>query len=78
MRLKDHYMAYLVAKLSEEGVLNCITAMGGRNTVHQWIKAGKLTPRFRPHNKFYVFNDNEVADIIKEFSPGGKGWWSYS
>lgn len=75
MRKKDHFIKYLIGRLSEAGVINNITMVGGRSTVHGWIRKGKLVPRFQPMNKYYVFNDEEIFEIIKEFSPGGKGWW---
>ena len=77
MRVKDHYIEYLVLKLSEEGILNNTTVEGGKQTVHSWIRRGLLKLRQRPYNKYYVVSDNEIEEIVREFSPGGKGWWSF-
>jgi len=77
MMPKDHYKEYLVYRLSEAGILNNTTVQGGKGTLQAWIKTGKLKLRQRPHNRYCVVNDQEIEQIIKAFSEGGKGWWSY-
>lgn len=75
---KEYYTSHLVNRLAEAGILTAITPGSKRQVVHYWIKSGKITPRRRPHSNWYIFNEDEINQIIKEFSAGGSGKWSAS
>ena len=68
IKIKDHTMPFLYAKLEEMG-LPCT-----RRTVLNWIRDGKLKLRRRPSG-WKVVNEKEVNEIIRAFSPGGRGKW---
>lgn len=75
--MKDKTLLSLVRSLIQAGVINAQTENGGRQTVKYWIRYGKLTLRKRPHSQWNVVNDEEIAQIISAFSPGGKGEWHF-
>lgn len=72
----DHRVGYLLNRLLEEGLIGAKTNLGARQTLQSWIKKGKLNLRRRPSNQ-YVVTEEEIQQIIKEFSPGGSGKWNY-
>jgi hypothetical protein len=75
--MKDHTISYLVEKLKEAQIMNPQTIAGGKQTLYAWMRKGFLTPRRMPHNNWPIFNDEEIAEIIEAFSPGGPGYWNY-
>ena len=75
MRYKDHKMGYLIERLMETNVLRSISTMGARSDLQRWIKLGWIKFRMKPPGMHYVVNDKEIEQIIRDFSPGGDGWW---
>jgi len=71
IKRKDYTMPYLYEKLEEAG-LPC-----SRGTIRLWMKSGKLKLRRRPHNNWKVINAKEAEEIVRAFSPGGKGKWEH-
>lgn len=74
---KEYSIKYLIEALQETGITHAKTLEGAQQTVYAWIRKGKLVPRRRPHNKWYVFTQNEIEDIVDAFSTEGSGHWSY-
>lgn len=72
---KDHNIGFLAKRLMQEGIVTARTIPGAKETVHYWIKAGRLKLRQRPHTDWNIVSDSEIEQIIKEFSVGGSGRW---
>lgn len=54
-----------------------VKALGvSRMTLYTWEQEGKFTP---PRNTqgSRVFTENQIRDIVKAFSPGGKREWHF-
>lgn len=70
----DYTIKVLVEALRRSGRIKAKNHKSARQTVQYWIKTGKLKLRQRP-TKYYIVNDDEIRDIIKEFSVRGKGYY---
>ncbi len=74
MYMKDYPLRSLIPILLEAQVCNG-TFEGARQTLHYWMRKGRLTLRRYPASKRYAVNPKEIQQIIKAFSPDGKGEW---
>lgn len=70
-------MGEIVRRLQDAGVVNARTVEGGKQVLFNWIRKGKLKLRQRPHSGYYLANYEEMQEIIKAFSYGGKGKWHF-
>jgi len=68
--MKYKTMKNLLRAMKEAGLPS------SRATAKRWMQQGKLTPARRPNN-WCVFTDQDIQEIIKAFSPGGRGEWHY-
>ena len=75
--MKDKTITGLVRALKRADVSHAQTIQGGKQTIYSWIRKGLLNPRTKPHNGWYVFNNDEIAEIVKAFSPKGDGYWNH-
>ena len=73
--MKDLNLNYLIKALQDAGVTQAKTKAGARQTIQYWIREGVLVLRQQPRSNRYCVNDGEVKQIVKEFSPGGQGFW---
>lgn len=51
-----------------------------KRTILRWEEQGKLKIMRLPHSKTHarrVITEEQLEELIKAFSPGGRGWWSY-
>jgi predicted site-specific integrase-resolvase len=76
--MKDKTISELIKVLQEAGITQAETVEGAQQTLYSWIRKGYLTPRRKPHSGWYVFNDEEIAEIVDAFSTEGSGYWSYT
>jgi hypothetical protein len=65
----NYQLKEIITKLNEAGI-RCT-----RPTIEYWQKVGKLKLRKLPYNNFRVATEQDLEDIIKSFSFGGKGYW---
>lgn len=64
---------HLIKRIREEGITRATTRNGARNTIQNWINRGNLQLRKSPASNYYLVNEKEIEDIVREFSPGGSG-----
>ncbi len=51
-----------------------------RETIHRRIRLGFLTPRKLPQTNFpdwNIFTNQDLKEIVKAYSAGGRGEWHY-
>lgn len=72
---RDYTIKYLAIALMESGVMTARTIPGAKININNWIKAGRLKLRQRPHTKVNLVNEDEIKEIVKAFSVGGEGTW---
>ena len=68
---KMYYFSELSRQLKEAGI------PASKQTLNLWQKQGKLTLRRFPHNQWRFATEEDLKEIIRAFSPGGKGKWHY-
>lgn len=65
--------AGIVRELMKAGVMSAKTVRGGKQNLSNWERQGKLRLRRMPISGHRVATQDDVDQIIKEFSPGGSG-----
>lgn len=75
--MKQHTIKKLIDKLREAQIINAKTYDGAKQVIHYWMRTGKLKLRQAPHSGYHYVTDTEIDSIVKEFSVGGRGDWSY-
>ena len=74
---KDKPLRELVVALQESGISSGKTYGGVRQVIQYWIRHDKLVMRRKPQSNYYVVTDEEIQSIVKAFSHGGEGHWSW-
>lgn len=70
-------MAKGIATLYKHKTPQITKALGvSRQTLFNWEKSGKFIPPRNTHGDRIV-TSRQLKEIIKEFSPGGKGIWHF-
>ena len=75
--MKDKTLKRLIEALGRVGIMNNKTLPGGRQTIHSWIRNGRLRLRRRPHSGWHIVNESEINEIKEAFSTDGKGYWFF-
>ena len=75
MNKDDHTIKYLVEALRKAGLVKYKNYRSARQMIQYWIKSGKLQLRQSRRNNYYLINDKEVKEIIKQLSYKGEGFY---
>jgi hypothetical protein len=75
--MQQYTVKKLIQRLQQEHIINAPTYLGAHQVLHYWMRTGKLKLRQAPHSGYHYVTDTEIEAVIKEFSLGGQGSWSY-
>lgn len=63
--------------LIDAGLCQSNNPYSARGLIYRWIKQGLFVyPKNRPVRTEYMYSQKMIDDIVKAFSPNGKGRWS--
>lgn len=71
----DRPITALTDRLIKEGISNAETREGARQTIYYWMRNSRLELRRKENSKRYIVNNDEIEEIVKAFSRGGKGYF---
>lgn len=67
-------MKHLIFNLVKAGIIKTESYQSARNTIEYWIKTGKLILRREASSKYWLMNEKEIKEIVKEFSTRSHKW----